>query len=154
AGPARVECRFSRFQRLPGDDRRPASCKLYSAGLEPAEAAGLAAAPARGKSPARRRRTMLLTAWCVLAVLGGSLLLGIPLAWLLNGRRPLGEGDWVLAPFLGLAGAMLVLHNLVYLGCTVARATPWLWAGAAALWLWMLRGAGARAGLRPLRGSF
>jgi hypothetical protein len=81
---------------------------------------------------------MVLTVTCVFAVLGGSLILGVPLSWLLNGRRPLAEDDWLLAPFFGLAGALLVLHNLVYFDWTVAQVGPWLWVAAGLLWSWML----------------
>jgi hypothetical protein len=82
---------------------------------------------------------MLLTTGCVLLVLGGSVLLGLPLAWLLKGRRPLDEDDWLLTPFLGLAGAVLVLHNFVYFDYTVAQVTPFIWVATAGVWLWMLR---------------
>jgi hypothetical protein len=81
---------------------------------------------------------MLLTAGCVALVLGAGLLLGTPLAWLLKGRKPLEEGDWLLAPALGFGAAILIAQNGVYLDWRIARVTPWIWAAAGALWLWLL----------------
>ena len=92
----------------------------------------------------------MFTACCVLTVLGGSVALGTPVAWLLKGRRPAEEGDWLVAPFLGVAAAVLVLHNLVYFGYTVARVTPWLWLAAGSGWLGVLWRCGAGAGRRRL----
>ena len=86
----------------------------------------------------------MFTTACVLMVLGGSVFLGAPAAWLLKGRKPLEEGDWLVAPFLGVAAAVLVLHNGVYLEWTVGRLAPWVWLAAAAGWVWVLRRAGVR----------
>ena len=55
---------------------------------------------------------MALTIWCVTAVLGSILLAGIPVAWLLKGRRPLTGIDFLLAPFLGIAAILWLLQNL------------------------------------------
>jgi hypothetical protein len=87
----------------------------------------------------------MFTTACVLMVLGGSGILGAPVAWLLKGRKPLEERDWLVAPFLGVAATVLVLHNGVYLEWTVGRMAPWVWMAAAAGWVWMLRRSGARA---------
>ncbi|HZY86185.1 MAG TPA: hypothetical protein VFE78_15230, partial [Gemmataceae bacterium] len=91
----------------------------------------------------------MFTARCVLMVLGGSVFLGAPVAWLLKGRRPLAERDWLLAPFLGVAAAVLALNNGVYRQWTVARMAPWLWVAAGAGWVWMLGRLGAAGGPRP-----
>jgi hypothetical protein len=85
---------------------------------------------------------MLLTAWCMVVVLGGPMLTGIPLAWLLNGRRPLGERDHVLAPFLGLSAIVLVLQNLVYLNLPVRWTAPLFWLLVLLGWLWLWRQGG------------
>jgi hypothetical protein len=97
---------------------------------------------------------MLLTAWCIAVVVGALAAAGIPLAWLLNGRRPLDEPAWVEVPFLGMAALVLVLQNLVYLDVPVRRATPWVWLALALLWAWALcgrrLGAGGARRLGPL----
>jgi hypothetical protein len=87
----------------------------------------------------------MFTAACVLMVLGGGVFLGAPEAWLLKGRKPLEERDWLVVPCLGVAVAVLVLHNGVYLEWTVGRLVPWVWLAAAAGWAWMLRRTGVRA---------
>jgi hypothetical protein len=91
---------------------------------------------------------MLVTLWCLAVVLGGLALVGVPLTWLLNGRRPLTEADHVAAPFLGAAAAVVVLQNLVYLDVPLRLSTPCFWAATAAAWLWFWRGGGLRAGLK------
>jgi hypothetical protein len=91
---------------------------------------------------------MLVTAWCIVVVLGGLLVVGIPAAWLLNGRRPLAGADHVRAPFLGLAVITLVLQNLVYLDVPLRQSTPFLWAGVLALWFWLYRSGHLGASLR------
>jgi hypothetical protein len=92
----------------------------------------------------------MFTARCVLVVLGGGVALGAPVAWLLKGCRALEERDWLLAPFLGIAAAVLVLHNFVYFDYTVVRVAPWLWLAAGAGWLGALWGCGSGAGRRRL----
>jgi hypothetical protein len=82
---------------------------------------------------------MLLTACCVAVVLGSLLAAGLPVCWLLNGRRPLTPSDHVRAPFLGLAVIVLILQNLVYLDVPLKQSAPFLWAGLLALWLWLYR---------------
>jgi hypothetical protein len=89
----------------------------------------------QGKS---RRMGMLLTLGCVALVLAGPLLIGVPLSWLLEGRKPLKVFDWLLAPCLGAAAATLVSMNAVFLGWPIALVTPWVWAATGALWLWLL----------------
>jgi hypothetical protein len=67
-------------------------------------------------------------------VLGSLGLVGIPVGWLLNGRRSLTQGDHILAPFLGMGAIVLVLQNLVYLDVTIRHATPFLWAAILLAW--------------------
>jgi hypothetical protein len=93
----------------------------------------------------------MFTVRCVLMVLGGSVALGVPVAWLLKGCRPLEERDWLLAPFLGIAAAVLALHNFVYFDYTVARVAPWVWGAAGVGWLAVLLSAArGEAGRRSL----
>ena len=80
---------------------------------------------------------MVLTAGCVLIVMAGSVLLGVPVAWLLNGRRPLDEDDWLQAPLLGLSAVVLLLYNLIWLDQRVRATAPFLWAAAIALCVWL-----------------
>src|SRR4051812_41541325 len=82
---------------------------------------------------------MLPTLLCLAAVLLGSVALGAPVAWLLNGRRPLDEEDWLLAPGLGLCSVVVVLYNLVHLDLRVGVTAPFVWAACAGLWVWMVR---------------
>jgi hypothetical protein len=91
---------------------------------------------------------MLATLWCIGVVLGGLSLVGVPLTCLLNGRRPLTAADHVAAPFLGAAGVVVVLQNLIYLDVPLRLSTPVFWAATAAAWLWYWRGGGLRAGLK------
>jgi hypothetical protein len=65
--------------------------------------------------------------------------MGLPLCWLLYGRRPLREADYVRAPFLGAAAITLIVQNLYYQDVTVRRAAPLVWGLIAALWLWAWR---------------
>src|SRR5437879_6067070 len=74
----------------------------------------------RGRGP----RTMLLTIWCVVSVLASMLALGVPLRWLLNHLQPLGKVEWLEAPVLGAAAAMLALHNLIYFDVPIHQAAP------------------------------
>jgi hypothetical protein len=94
----------------------------------------------------RYQDKFMLTCRCIAVALLGGLVLGLPLVWLGRGRKPLAESDWLLAPFLGLSAALLVLHNLIYLDVPVAPATPWVWGGATLLWLGLL----LTRGVRPL----
>lgn len=64
---------------------------------------------------------------------------GLPIAWLLRGRRALEPRDWLMAPFLGLGALVLLLQNLVYVDVPVGRATPWVWAALLLLWVVFLR---------------
>lgn len=73
------------------------------------------------------------------------LLVGLPLAWLLRGRRPLDAEGWLLCPYLGLGALVLLLQNLVYSDVPVARAAPFAWLAIAALWAWFVAGGGWRA---------
>ncbi len=88
---------------------------------------------------------MLATLWCIVVVFGGLSLVGMPLTWLLNGRRPLQEADHVAVPFLGAAGVIVVLQNLVYLDVPLRLSTPFFWAATAVAWLWFWRAGGLRA---------
>lgn len=73
------------------------------------------------------------------------LLCGLPLAWLLLGRKALDAQDWLLAPYLGLGALVLVLQNLVYSDVPVARATPFVWLAGLGLWGFFVRFGGWRA---------
>src|SRR5271155_3970591 len=85
---------------------------------------------------------MLATLWCLVVVFGGLSLVGMPLTWLLNGRRPLQEADHIAVPFLGAAGVIVVLQNLVYLDVPLRLSTPFFWAATVAAWLWFWRAGG------------
>jgi hypothetical protein len=82
---------------------------------------------------------MALTAWCIAVALGGIVAIGVPVAWLINGRRPLTEEDWIKAPFLGVATIVLCLQNLVYLDLPIGKTAPFLWGAALVLWKWLYR---------------
>jgi hypothetical protein len=90
------------------------------------------------------------TAWCLGVIAAGLLGIGLPVQWLLGGRRPLEERDWVRAPFLGLATIVLAGEALAFQDVPLARSTPVLWASAAALWAWMWRRGAVRRGSVPL----
>jgi hypothetical protein len=93
-----------------------------------------------------------MTALCVAVVVGSLFAVGVPLAWLLGGRRPLAEGDCIRAPFLGLAAIVLVLQNLVYLDVPLRQSTPWLWAAVLLAWLALAASGRWRECLRPALG--
>jgi hypothetical protein len=67
-------------------------------------------------------------------VLGGLFLLGTPLRWLLHGCRPLGREEWLEVPAVGIAGVVLLLHNLVYCDVPIRSCIVWVWVGVALLW--------------------
>jgi len=90
---------------------------------------------------------MLLTLWCIFIALGSPILFGVPLSWLLQGRKPLDEWGWVQAPFLGIAAVVIVLQNLVYLDVPVRLAAPALWLICGMLWLWFVRSTQLRASM-------
>ncbi len=73
------------------------------------------------------------------------LLFGLPLAWLLGGRRLLERDGWLLAPFLGLGALVLALQNLAYSDVPVARAVPLAWLAGLALWVAFVRSGAWRA---------
>ena len=87
----------------------------------------------------------MLTLGSMAMVLSSGFVVGLPLLWLRR-REPLTEADWLLAPFVGLAAILLVLHNLIYADVTVAQCTPWIWAGALVLWSGLL----LKHGVKPL----
>src|SRR5262245_13715077 len=95
---------------------------------------------------------MFLTLWCVVVVLGSILLVGLPLSWLLNGRRPLGKTEVLLVPFLGIAGIILPLQNLVYCDVPIARSAPFFWGTVLLAWLWFLKSGHAGPSLRQVLG--
>jgi len=64
---------------------------------------------------------------------------GVPVQWLLGGRRPLDERGWAYAPFLGMAVIVLVLQNLVYCNLPITRTAWTVWAAAALLWVPIVR---------------
>lgn len=123
-------------------------------GAGPAEAPAPAATPATGFSgPAAHwlLGALLLVlaacAWQGAVALLSTLALGVPVRWLLGGRKPLAVGDWLQAPFLGVAAVILPLQDLVYLDVPVRQSAPWLWAAAALGWGWFLWAGRARASL-------
>jgi hypothetical protein len=81
----------------------------------------------------------MTTAWCIAVVLGSVLAVGIPVCWLLGGRRPLDESSWVKVPFLGIGAVTLLLQNLVYLDLPVGKTTLFFWLAVALLWVWFWR---------------
>src|SRR5262245_25421760 len=82
------------------------------------------------------------TLWCVLVVLGGLMVFGLPVQWLLGGGQPLTEAGWARAPLLGLAAIVLPSQALVYADVPISYSAPALWATAAALFAWMWRRGG------------
>src|SRR4029079_15099220 len=82
---------------------------------------------------------MITTILCIAVVVVSIVAVGIPFRWLLHGRRPLGEQEWIEAPFLGIAAIILVLQNLVYLDLPLRYTTPLLWAITLAGWVLMYR---------------
>jgi len=82
---------------------------------------------------------MLLTVICIVVALGSLVVVGLPVAWILNGRRPLTELGWVKVPFLGLTTIVLVLQNLVYLDVPIRWSAPFVWGAAGLLWVWLFR---------------
>ena len=93
---------------------------------------------------------MLVTVWCIGLTLFSLVFVGVPVQWLLGGRRPLDERGWIHAPFLGLGVVVLVLQNLVYCNLSLAR-TAWLvWGVAGFLWVWLA----LRRQLRPCLAAF
>jgi len=91
---------------------------------------------------------MALTLWCVTVVLGSLMLAGIPVAWLLRGRRALTGADFLLAPFLGMAAIILLCQNLVYVDIPIAWSTPCVWAAIGIAWIVFCRSGHARVSLR------
>ena len=83
--------------------------------------------------------SLILTAWCIAVALGSVFAVGLPIQWLIGGRRRLHEPDWVRAPLMGLAAIIVVLSLLTFLDVTVRRATVALWVVTAALWIVMAR---------------
>jgi hypothetical protein len=77
------------------------------------------------------------TVCCLGVVLAGLFAVGVPVSWLLGGRKPLDESGWVKAPFLGLAVVVLLLQNLIYLDVRLVWSTPLLWGLVLLLWAWM-----------------
>ncbi len=91
---------------------------------------------------------MFLTAWCIALALLGPLALGLPVRWLLGGRRPLDEVAWVQAPFLGIGAIVLPLQAFVYLDVPVKYSFVGVWALALLLWAWLARSGQVRDSLR------
>jgi hypothetical protein len=90
---------------------------------------------------------MLLTVWCVGVVLTSILFVGIPLTWLLSGRKPLNEWGWIQVPFLGIAAIILILQNLVYLDVPIKLSAPFLWGAGGLLWWFLWRSGHLRVSL-------
>jgi hypothetical protein len=92
---------------------------------------------------------VLITLWTVLVSLAAPMLCGLPLAWLLLGDEP--SKAWLLAPFLGIAGIIIVLENLVLLGIPLIWSAPVFWLGVGLLWVWMWRRRGGLFTAMPAR---
>jgi hypothetical protein len=90
-----------------------------------------------------------MTSSCVTIVVGSLFAVGLPLAWLLGGRRQVAERDFLRAPFVGLAAIVTVLQNLVYLDVPVRQSTPWLWGFVLLVWLVLTWSGRWRDCLRP-----
>ena len=86
-----------------------------------------------------------LTLWCILIALVVPFIVGLPLCWLLVGRRSLVERDYLLAPFLGIAIVVLVLQNLVWLDLPIHLTAPVAWLAALAAWALLWRAGQWRA---------
>ena len=80
---------------------------------------------------------MLLSLWCIAVVVVSLFAVGLPLCWILNGKRPLAALDFVRVPFLGVAAIVIVLQNLVVLDVTIKQALPFFWLGVLLTWLWI-----------------
>jgi hypothetical protein len=76
-----------------------------------------------------------MTAACIAIVLLGPFAIGLPLQWALGGCRPLSRNQWIAAPFLGLAGLIIVLQNLVYANVPIGASVPWFWSAIGAVWI-------------------
>lgn len=91
---------------------------------------------------------MLSTLVVLAAGIALPFVVGLPLAWLLAGCKTLTRDDWIAAPFLGVAGIVVPLLNLVYLDVPVRRSAPWLWLVVLALYAFWLFRRGLVASLR------
>ncbi len=94
---------------------------------------------------------MPLTFTCLAVIAASLAVIGVPLQWLLNGRRPLSETDWCLVPFLGLAGIVLPVQNLVYLDVPIARLSVPLWIAGVVSMAWLLLTGRLRGSVLPWR---
>ena len=81
---------------------------------------------------------MLLTIWCILVSIGSLYFIGLPVSILLY-RGDNYETRWILSPFIGLSAIILISQNLVYLGVPIGLSTPWIWAVACLLWVWVIK---------------
>jgi hypothetical protein len=91
---------------------------------------------------------MFVTLWCITVILISMMAVGVPLRWLLGGRKPLNELAWIEAPFLGIAVIALVLQNLIYLDIPVRLSAPVIWIGVLLLWIYFYRSGQLRECLR------
>ena len=49
------------------------------------------------------------------------------------------ETIWVVSPFLGLSFVTVIMQNFIYMNIPIKTVTPWLWSGAAAIWIWLMK---------------
>ncbi len=91
---------------------------------------------------------MFVTFWCITVIMISMMAVGVPLRWLLGGRKPLNELAWIEAPFLGIAAIALVLQNFIYLDTPVRLSTPVIWIGVLLLWIYFYRRGQLRECLR------
>ena len=76
-----------------------------------------------------------MTAACIAIVLLGPFAIGLPLQWALAGCRPLSATQWIAVPFLGIAGLIIVLQNLVYANVPIGASAVWCWGAVGAVWI-------------------
>lgn len=82
---------------------------------------------------------MLFTLWCIALSFVSLALVGIPVRWLIGGKKaPFDEQAWIQVPFLGIAAIIIVLQNLIYFDLPLQRTVPYFWVGVTLLWSFLL----------------
>ena len=93
---------------------------------------------------------LIETAWSIVAVLGSVLAVGLPVQWLMGGRRRLSASDWVRAPVMGLSAIVVFVLLLTFLDVPVRRSAIALWAVTVLLWIVLVRRGAIDRGAIPL----